>query len=143
MRRENHVYKGKIRSLKRILTEKLMGKIQINLSNSCKPLQFATYGKERDITIASSDSLLRKRREIGYLKEINEYLDEIGVDSEGHLDVSNFQMPVNLHKELKIDRDLYQEEHESDSEEYIPSDGELLHRRGIHVTTDPGFAYSS
>jgi hypothetical protein len=136
MRRQRHVYKGKAIDQRDIKIGKLV--LQDILS----------YGQE-DL-IHPSKSFFRETLEKGYLRRIDKYLDELGVDEYGtplHLleipQPIEEQVPVNLNIELEADRRLYRNEYEFDSESYSPSDGELLHQRGIHITSDPGFAYSS
>ena len=78
---------------------------------------------------------LRKINEIGYSKEINNYLDSRGVDEDGYVvpeRVLEYQRRLNLQEEIEIAEELIASE--NGFEEIIPlHELKFLHKRGMQV----------
>ena len=92
----------------------------------------ATYTLNADGTPCS---YLRKINEIGYSKDIDNYLDSRGVDEGGHVvpeRALEYQRRLDLQEEIRIAEELIASENELEDEVSM-SESEFLHRKGMHI----------
>ena len=78
---------------------------------------------------------LRMLNEIGYSKDIDNYLDSRGVDEGGHVvpeRALEYQRRLDLQEEIRIAEELIASENELEDEVSM-SESEFLHRKGMHI----------